>query len=96
MLLKSFAAITILLSFMLLENTAWSNSEQNNSAPQNKDIFQMDIEDLMNVEVVSASKRPQRLTEVPAAVFVITGEDIRRSGATSIPEALLMAFGSVE
>ena len=47
----------------------------------------------MNIEVVSASKRSQRLIEVPSAAFVISGEDIRRSGATSIPEALRMAPG---
>ncbi|MDH5479590.1 MAG: TonB-dependent receptor [Nitrosomonas sp.] len=53
----------------------------------------MNLEELMNIEVITASKHPQRLTEVPSAVFVITQEDIRRSGATSIPEALRMAPG---
>ncbi len=51
------------------------------------------LEDLMRVEVTSVSKKPQKLANVSAAVFVITAEDIKLSGATSIPEALQMAPG---
>ncbi|NBQ67794.1 MAG: TonB-dependent receptor, partial [Nitrosomonadaceae bacterium] len=47
----------------------------------------------MNVKVTTASRNPQRLTHVASAVFVITQDDIRRSGATSIPDALRMAPG---
>lgn len=57
------------------------------------DLTEMTIEELMNIEITSVSKRPEKLSEVSAAVFVITNEDIRRSGATSIPEALRMAPG---
>lgn len=57
------------------------------------DLTQMSIEDLLNVEVTSVSKRAQRLSDTSAAVFVITAEDIRRTGATSIPEALRMVPG---
>ena len=42
----------------------------------------------MNVEVTSVARRGQKLSDTAAAVFVITQEDIRRSGATSIPEVL--------
>ncbi len=51
------------------------------------------IEDLMNVQITSVSKRTQKVAEAAAAVFVITPEDIHRSGATSIPEALRMVPG---
>jgi len=47
----------------------------------------------MEIEVTSVSKRPQPMGEAAAAVYVITNEDIRRSGATSIPEALRLAPG---
>ena len=47
----------------------------------------------MNVEVTSASKKEQKLSRVAAAVFVITQEDIRRSGATNIPDLLRMVPG---
>ncbi|MFI4966575.1 MAG: TonB-dependent receptor plug domain-containing protein [Caulobacterales bacterium] len=49
------------------------------------------LEDLANLTVVSVSKRPEPLSEAPASVFVITADDIRRSGATSLPEALRLA-----
>lgn len=51
------------------------------------------LEDLLSMEVTSVAKKTQRLNEVAAAIFVITQEDIRRSGVTSIPEALRMAPG---
>src|SRR6266446_4259547 len=51
----------------------------------------LSVEDLMNVEVTSVSKRPERLFETASAIQVITREDIRRSGAESIPEALRLA-----
>jgi iron complex outermembrane receptor protein len=51
------------------------------------------LEDLMQVEVTSVSKKPQRLANVAAAVHVITAEDIRLSGAHSLPEALRLAPG---
>src|SRR5919108_5307249 len=57
------------------------------------DVSRMSIEDLMNLEVTSVSKHTQRVSDSAAAVFVITQEDIRRSGAASIPEALQMVPG---
>jgi iron complex outermembrane receptor protein len=56
-------------------------------------MLDLSIEELMKIEVTSASRRSQKLSEVPSAIFVITQDDIRRSGATSIPEALRMAPG---
>jgi iron complex outermembrane receptor protein len=53
----------------------------------------LSLEELGDVEVTTVSKQPQQVQRTPAAVFVITQEDIRRSGATSIPEALRMAPG---
>ncbi|MFO7553814.1 MAG: TonB-dependent receptor, partial [Desulfobacterales bacterium] len=58
-----------------------------------KDFTEFTLEELMNVEIVSVSKKPEKLSDAAAAVFVITQEDIRRSGATSIPEALRLAPG---
>ncbi len=51
----------------------------------------LSLEELMNIEVTSVSKRPEKLTEVASAIQVITAEDIRRSGATTLPEALRLA-----
>src|SRR5580692_11690941 len=57
------------------------------------DLTQLSIENLMNVEVTSVSKKEQKRSEVAAAIFVITPEDIRRSGATGIPDLLRMVPG---
>jgi iron complex outermembrane receptor protein len=53
----------------------------------------MSLEDLMNLEVTSVSKRAQKLSRAPAAITVLSGEDIRRAGHESIPEALRMVPG---
>jgi iron complex outermembrane receptor protein len=57
------------------------------------DLTQMSIEDLMNLEVTSGAKREEPLQRTAAAIFVITSEDIRRSGATNLPDVLRMAPG---
>ena len=54
-------------------------------------LKQLSVEELMNVEVTSVAKEPQKLLQAAASIQVITSEDIRRSGATSIPEALRLA-----
>jgi len=62
--------------------------------PQNiPDVTAITLEDLMNLQVTSVSKRAQKLADAAAAIFVITQDDIRRSGASSIPEALRMVPG---
>jgi len=58
-----------------------------------RDLTQFTLEDLMNVQVISVSKKEQKLAKTGAAIFVITQEDIRRSGATSIPDLLRMVPG---
>jgi len=63
------------------------------SPPPQNDLTQVSIENLMNMEVTSASKKEQKLSQVAAAVFVITQEDIRSSGALNIPDLLRMVPG---
>ena len=58
-----------------------------------RDFTELSLEELMNMEITSVSKKTEKLGNATAAVFVITGKDIRRSGATSIPEALRMVPG---
>ena len=48
---------------------------------------------MLNLEITSVSKKPQTVSKAAAAVFVITGDDIRRMGAQTIPDALRMAPG---
>jgi iron complex outermembrane receptor protein len=80
--------LSLLLSFALTLTTASVSAAQ---ASINLD--QATIEDLLNIEVTSASKKEQGLFRTAAAVHVVTREDIRRSGATSIPEVLRLVPG---
>jgi len=54
-------------------------------------LSRMSLEELARVEVTSVSKSAQSLTTAPATIYVITAEEIRRSGVLSIPEALRLA-----
>jgi len=71
----------------------YSAGASDKELPLPDDLTQLSLEDLMDIEITSVAKRAQKLSEAPAAVFVITQEDIRRSGATSISESLRMAPG---
>src|SRR5476649_1857030 len=57
------------------------------------DLAVATLEDLMNIQVTSASRKEQRAEDVPAAIYVITRDDIRRSGMTSVPDLLRLAPG---
>lgn len=70
-----------------LSNGAWADE---GAMPAIEDLS---LNDLMQIEVSSASRKSQTLSNTAAAAFVITQEDIRRSGVTSIPEALRFAPG---
>jgi iron complex outermembrane receptor protein len=75
-----------LAAAVLMTIPAWSQETS-------KDLGDKSIEDLMNIEVTSVSKKEQKLSRTAAAIFVITQEDIRRSGATNIPDLLRMVPG---
>src|SRR5689334_1010023 len=57
------------------------------------DLTKLGVDELFSIQVTSVGRKAQELSKAPAAVFVLTAEDIRRSGATSIPEALRWAPG---
>lgn len=61
--------------------------------PSDSELVQLSLEDLMTLEVTSAARKSQSLADTAAAIFVITQEDIRRSGVTTIPDALRMVPG---
>ena len=54
-------------------------------------LTDLSLEDLCDIQITSVSKRSERLSDAPTSVFVITADDIRRSGASSLPEALRLA-----
>jgi iron complex outermembrane recepter protein len=92
--ISAFLGKTFIISFLLFigVNTTWANPP-NDLSLHAEDLTQLSLEDLMNIEITSVSKKSQKLSDAAAAIFVITQEDIRRSGVTSIPEALRMVPG---
>ncbi|WP_159693265.1 TonB-dependent receptor plug domain-containing protein [Cognatazoarcus halotolerans] len=57
------------------------------------DLFELSLEELSEFRLTTMSRKTQRVGELAAAAYVVTGEEIMRSGATSIPEALRMVPG---
>ena len=66
---------------------------KNALADEDVDPFLLSPEQLFDATVISVSKTNETVKDAPAAVYVLTSEDIRRSGATSIPEALRLVPG---
>jgi iron complex outermembrane receptor protein len=77
--------------FLLASLTVWVGSataQLQPALPSPSTLGALTVEQLMDIEVTSVSKRPEKLSTAASAVQVITSDDIHRSGATSIPEAL--------
>ena len=60
-------------------------------AQQRPGLADLSLEELSNLQITSVSRRAERLSDAAASIFAITGDDIRRSGVTSLPEALRLA-----
>src|SRR5256886_12555652 len=78
-------------ALVLFSNTAWASGEKMDAS--SADLTHLSLEEQMNVEVTSVSRRAEKLSAAPAAVSVLTADDLRRSGVTSIPEALRLVPG---
>ncbi len=89
---RAWQGICLLSIAALLALPAGAIDEQGDADAQN-DLKQMSLEQLSQIEVTTPTKEPEKAFKTPAAIYVITGEDIRRSGVTSIPEALRLAPG---
>jgi iron complex outermembrane receptor protein len=62
-----------------------------NDSDSMNDLARLSLEELGNIIVTSVSKKPEPLSDAPTSIYVITRDDIRRSGANSLPEALRLA-----
>ena len=83
-------SITVALLFTTFNHVEAASKDEVDSIRYLKSLS---LEDLSSLEVTSVSKKTEKLSDAAAAVFVITDEDIRRSGATSIPQVLAMVPG---
>lgn len=79
-----------LLTTLLLSPALLLGGEEARTEPR---LAHASLEELMNMEISSVSRKQQKLSQTAAAVFVITQDDIVRSGATSLPEVLRLAPG---
>lgn len=80
----------MMLAILTLIVASTSRAYADSATPS---ILDLSLEELVETKVTSVSRHAQKLSEAPAAIFVLTQEDIRRSGATSIPELLRLVPG---
>jgi iron complex outermembrane recepter protein len=81
----------LLLLFSVTARRSWASSDGDQQAGSS--LKQLTLEQLGNVEVTTVSKEPEEVWKTPAAIYVITQQDIRRSGATTLPDILRLAPG---
>lgn len=80
--------LTFLVALFLLAPASAQEAPESVS-----DLANLSVEELLNLQVTSVSKKSQNIKEAAAAIYVLTQDDIRRSGATSIPEVLRLVPG---
>jgi len=90
--MRKLTSAVLLVPFIFLPANDWAG-ELHGSGKETRALADLSIEELMNEPVTSVSKKDTKLTDSAAAIFVISQEDIRRSGSTSIPELLRMVPG---
>src|SRR6476646_3060456 len=93
---SSSTLLPIILLFVLsaaLPHLAGAQVEIADSQESSNPLKQLTLEQLGNVQITSATKEPEQVRKTSAAIYVITHDDIQRSGATTVPEALRLAPG---
>ena len=88
---------SVLVLILLLCGAAAANADGSGQGTSEQEtattLKSLSLEQLSNIEVTTTTKGPESAFRTPAAVYVITGEDIARSGVTTIPDALRLAPG---
>lgn len=82
-----------IISVVFLSISYTNVCAENRLLTEDEDVFELSLQELLQIQVISVSKKPQVLADAAAAVFVISNEDIKRTGVTSVPEALRLAPG---
>ena len=90
-LLQCYRLVSLLAMFTILLLPDSAKAQYRDGILSADSLKRLSLEELLNMEVTSVSRRAEKLSEVSSAIQVITQEDIRRSGATSLPEALRLA-----
>ncbi len=90
---RAFSLLLLAAASSSLCQTGLQTVPEPSPPSDSRNLKNLSLEDLGNIEVTTVAKEPQRALNTPAAVYVITNEDIQRSGATTIPDALRLAPG---
>jgi iron complex outermembrane recepter protein len=85
------AAVYAVSCLVLFAGRASAQTQTTDTIPPPSVLKRLSIDQLMAIEVTSVSKTTEKLSQAASAIQVITREEIRRSGAMSIPEALRLA-----
>ncbi|MFN0086234.1 MAG: TonB-dependent receptor plug domain-containing protein [Blastocatellia bacterium] len=91
--IEKWASMNWRASCLLFTAAVLAGGAMAQNPQQARDLAERSLEELMNIEVTLVSKKEEKLFQTAAAIFVITQEEIRRSGLTSIPELLRMVPG---
>ena len=81
---------------MKIKSTVFESANEINimlTSLSDDELFELSLEDLINIKITTASKKAQNINEAPAAIYVITKEDLRMYGSNNIGEALRMVPG---
>jgi iron complex outermembrane recepter protein len=93
-ILSNGLSMLIFLLFVVMPVNIWaSDSEDDEAIAQMEELLEVGFEELAEITLTTASRKKQNLTDAPAAAYVISSEEIRRSGMKSIPELLRMVPG---
>jgi len=89
-----FPCVAFTLTLSIFLTAAIAAQETDSDAGGNvASLTEMSLEHLTDIEITSVSREKEQMVQAPAAIYVLTSEDIRRSGATSIPEVLRLVPG---
>lgn len=91
--LKQYLVVALAMLWLPLDAAGRSPQQPTQTPAPANPLKQLSLEQLGNIEVTTQSKTPTEVWKTTAAIYVITQDDIRRSGATTIPEALRLAPG---
>ena len=86
---RRLASASVFLLWVIIFLLSWAPEAAGQEEDFSEDnLIELSLDELLNVEITSVAKKSQKRTEAAAAIYVLTAEDIRRSGATNIPDLL--------
>lgn len=86
---RQLASASVVMLWLLIFLLSWAppaTGQEDNLSDEN--LIELSLVELLNVEITSVSKKAEKRMEAAAAIYVLTEEDIRQSGATNIPDLL--------